>query len=222
MARPPLSRRSLTRAVLPAIAAAALAGFGTLVVVTSQQGAVPFIDPPQGCVTPPPPNVGGAINLVNGQGAPVTEAAFAGKPTLVYFGFTHCPDICPTSMYLLKDVVNLLGPSGAGMQTALITLDPARDTPDVMGAYAATNGFPPGLIGLSGTQEQINQVIQHFAVTAIKDEPAGDGSYNVSHSSFLYILDGAWNLKGMATTIGKTPQEVADCVRASLGMAAEG
>ncbi|MET0181681.1 MAG: hypothetical protein ABW199_02220, partial [Caulobacterales bacterium] len=87
MAAPPKSKRSLTRAVLPALAAAGLAGLGTLLVVTHQQGRVPFVEPgpPAGCVIPPPANIGGAFDLIDSAGEPTNQTRFAGAPALVYF-----------------------------------------------------------------------------------------------------------------------------------------
>jgi len=217
MSLPPTSRRRLTRAVVPALAAAGLAVLATLLVVThAERTAQTAAAPPQGCVIPPPPGIGGSIALTNGAGQSVTEAAFAGRPTLVYFGFTHCPDICPTSMYLVKDALTDLGPAGADLQTALITLDPERDDPATMAAYAASGGFPTGLVGLSGPPAQVRAAMEAFGVVAMRAPGEGD-DYNVNHTSFLYVMDGTWRMRGLVTTIGKTPQEIAACVSQALG-----
>jgi len=221
MSLPPTSRRRLTRAVVPGLAAAGLAVLATLLVVTHAERTAEnaAAGPPQGCVIPPPPGLGGPIALTGGQGQAVTEAAFAGRPTLVYFGFTHCPDICPTTMYLVKDALTAMGPEAAGLQTALITLDPERDDPATISAYAASEGFPAGLVGLSGTPEAVNAAIAAFGVVAQR-APLEDGDYNVNHTSFLYVMDAGWRMRGLVTTIGKTPQEIASCVQQALSGAA--
>ncbi len=218
MSLPPTSRRRLTRAVVPGLAAAGLAVLATLLVVTHAERtaeAAAAGATPQGCVIPAPPGLGGSIALTGGQGQAVTEAAFAGRPTLVYFGFTHCPDICPTSMYLVHDALTAMGPAGAGVQTALITLDPERDDPATLAAYAASEGFPAGLVGLSGSPEAVNAAISAFGVVAQR-APLEGGEYNVNHTSFLYVMDANWRMRGVVTTIGKTPQEIASCVQQAL------
>lgn len=212
----PPPRRSLTRAMLPALAAASLAAAGALAIVTINRSAAPAPTPPQGCVIPAPPGVGGPFALTNGAGETVTEADFSGRPALIYFGFTHCPDVCPISLYLVEQALETLGPAARRLQTALITVDPERDDPAAMQAYAATEGFPAGLVGLTGEPEAVREVLRRYGVTAIKD-PLEDGGYNVSHSSFLYILNARGQVAGMVTTIGKTPEEIAACVQQSLG-----
>lgn len=200
---------------MPALAAASLAAAGAIAVVTIQRQA-PAEAPPQGCVIPPPPGIGGPFALTAGDGSTVTEASFRGQPTLIYFGFTHCPDVCPTSMYLLEQALETMNTrERAQFRTVLVTVDPERDDPATMAAYAATEGFPPGLIGLTGEPDAVRQVLQSYGVTAIRD-PLEDGAYNVSHTSFLYVLDREANVAGMVTTLGKTPEEIASCVRQSL------
>ena len=98
--------------------------------------------------------VGGPIDLVDSNGAHITQADFAGEPAVIYFGFTHCPDVCPSTMYTLAEA--LAAPGGYDVQPILITVDPERDTPQRMGEYTHTDGFPPGLVGLSGTRAQID------------------------------------------------------------------
>lgn len=213
MVQRPSLRRSLTRAIVPALAAAAVAGAGALALVSFDRG--PHGEIPQGCVLPPPPNIGGPIRLVDGAGRPVTQERFAGKPTLVYFGFTHCPDVCPTTMYAVGEAIAALGARGRDVQTALISVDPERDNPETMAAYVASNGFPPGLVGLTGAADQVAAAERAFKVTALRS-PTPDGGYSVDHTSFLYIMDPLWRLAGVMTTVGKTPQEIAQCVRHAL------
>ncbi len=209
----PKPRRALTKAVLPALALAA--GAVALVLLAVTLPLMRPADPPQGCVTHPPETLGGPIDLIDGQGRAITQAAFAGRPALVYFGFTNCPDVCPTTMYLLEQALARLSSDGASYQSALITVDPERDGPAQMAAYAQTDGFPHGLQGLTGSLAQVQAAEDRFGVTAIK-APLEGGGYNVNHTSFLYILDGAWRLKGIMRTVQTTPEEVAACVKLSL------
>jgi protein SCO1 len=204
-------RRKLTGAVAPALAAAALAGLGALALVSLEKQAPP---PPENCILAGAEQVGGPISLRDANGAAVTEADFAGAPALVYFGFTHCPDVCPTAMYALAEA--LAEPGGYDVRSALITVDPARDTPEVMGAYARTEGFPPGLVGLSGTQAQIDAATRAFRVASARAPGAAADAYNFDHSSLLYVMDGQWRTRAIVRTIGATPQHYAACIAAGL------
>ncbi|MGH6950775.1 MAG: SCO family protein, partial [Vitreimonas sp.] len=135
-------RRNLTGAVVPAVAAAALAAIGALVLVVRSQGQLASA-PVEGCILENADALNGPIDLVDVNGARVTQADFAGQPTVIYFGFTHCPDVCPTTMYAVAQALEQ--EDSYDVQAILITVDPARDTPEAMRAYAATEGFPRGL-----------------------------------------------------------------------------
>ena len=145
--------------------------------------------------TPPQPKVdiGGAFSLVNQDGKTVTEADFAGKPMLVFFGFTYCPDVCPLSLDLLGAALDKLAETApekaARLQPIFISVDPARDTPAQMKDYLSY--FHPSLTGLTGSREQIDAVKKAFRVYAAraKDTDA-NGHYNVDHSSLFYLMDG--------------------------------
>jgi protein SCO1/2 len=210
-------RRNLTGAVVPAVAAAALAAVGTMLLVGRTGGektaALPVIE---NCILEGADAVNGPIELVDSNGAIVTQADFAGDPAILYFGFTHCPDICPTSMYTLAAA--LAEPNGYDVQPVLISLDPERDTPDVMGAYVQTEGFPQGLTGLTGTRAQVDAAKRSFHVYSARApiEGAPDDVYNVDHSSFLYVLDGEWRTRAVVNTVRATPEQVAQCIAAGL------
>ena len=145
--------------------------------------------------TPPQPKVdiGGAFSLVNQDGQNVTEADFAGKPILVFFGFTYCPDVCPLSLDLLGAALDKLAETApetaARLQPVFISVDPARDTPAQMKDYLSY--FHPSLTGLTGSRAQIDAVKKAFRVYAAraKDTDA-NGHYNVDHSSLFYLMDG--------------------------------
>jgi protein SCO1/2 len=208
-------RLNLTGAVVPALAAAALAAAGALFLAgrygERQSAAPPVI---ANCILEGAEEVGGPIALVDENGATVTQADFAGSPAVLYFGFTHCPDICPTTMYALAEA--LAAPGGYDAQPVLITLDPERDTPEVMGAYARTEGFPSGLVGLTGSRAQIDAAKQAFDVYSSRAPGSTEDAYNIDHSSFLYVVDGQWRTRSIVNTVRASPNEIAQCIAAGL------
>lgn len=129
--------------------------------------------------------IGGPFTLSDRDGKPVTDKDFAGKYMLVYFGFTHCPDICPTGLLLIENVLDQLGSDA--IVPLFITLDPDRDTPKVIGDYVAH--FGERIVGLSGTPEQIKQVAEAYKVYYRKVEDAeAPGDYMIDHSGYLYLM----------------------------------
>lgn len=138
-------------------------------------------------------DVGGPFNLLDSQGRMVQSADFAGKPLLIYFGFTYCPDVCPTSLDLLGAALDILKTDAPqayeDLQPLFISVDPARDTPPQMADYLSY--FHPKIIGLTGSEAQINAVKKAYRVYAVR-RPQTDpnGNYNVDHSSFFFLMDG--------------------------------
>ena len=214
-------RRNLTGAIIPALAAAGLAALGAILLVSRNGDASKSAEAPivENCIQENADAVGGPIELVESNGATVTQADFAGEPAVIYFGFTHCPDICPTSMYALEAA--LAQPGGYDVQPVLVSLDPERDTPAVMGQYVQTSGFPSGLVGLTGSRAQIDAAKAAFHVYSARAPIEGvpDGAYNVDHSSFLYVVDGQWRTRSIVNTVGATPEQVAQCIAAGLDRA---
>lgn len=225
-------RRKLTGAVVPAVAAAGLAAVFAILVVDSngRHGGAQAL--PSNCILENADGVGGPIDLVDAHGARVTQADFSGEPAIVYFGFTHCPDACPTTMYAVAEALAL--PGGYDAQPVLISVDPERDTPAVMGAYTHTDGFPPGLVGLTGSAAQVDAAKRAFQVYSSRVEipDAPSGVYNVDHSSFLYVLDGQWRTRAIASTVRRErandpaspmvampPADIAACIAAGLDRA---
>ena len=125
------------------------------------------------------------FSLVDHDGRVVTEQSFHGQWLIVFFGFTHCPDVCPTTLARLKVARDLLG--SAPLQVALITVDPGRDTPAVLGEYV--RAFGPGFIGLTGSQTQIDAALVTFRAYAARQERSGAAGYLMDHSATLYLLD---------------------------------
>jgi protein SCO1/2 len=171
---------------------------------------------PAGCILDPPATIGGDIALTDHTGAKVTEARFSGAPTLLYFGFTYCPDICPLSMQTAKESLAALGPQGATIQTALISLDPERDTPAQMASYIASDVFPAGLVGLTGTKEETAAAAKAFRVAWRRnDDPGSAAGYLIDHSSFFYLLGPDWRTLALFPS-NMPPVEAARCMGAAL------
>lgn len=163
-------------------------------------------------LAPEPTPIGGPFTLTDQQGKTVSDTDFRGKLMLVYFGYSFCPDVCPTT---LNEVMKLYGDLPPEQQAAIapifITVDPERDTVDQMNQYVTS--FSPALIGLTGTPEQIAAVERGYHVYARK---SGSGSnYTMDHSSILYLMgrDGKFlrHFNGDAS-----PQEISDGLKAAL------
>jgi protein SCO1/2 len=134
------------------------------------------------------PTIGGPFTLTDHNGRKVTEADFKGKPTLIYFGFTYCPDVCPTSLLLMQTAVDQIGGDAAKrINMLLITIDPERDTPAVLKDYVSN--FGPTILGLTGTPEQIAAAAKAFRVYYRKVESKDGAPYLMDHSSIFYLMD---------------------------------
>lgn len=132
--------------------------------------------------------VGGPFTLEDGTGRQVTDRDFRGKYMLVYFGYTFCPDVCPTTLSEVADALDHLGNKADRLQPIFITVDPKRDTPAVMKQYVTA--FTPRLIGLTGSAEQIAKVAQEYRVYYAEHRTGpGPNDYTMDHSSVLYLMD---------------------------------
>jgi protein SCO1/2 len=129
--------------------------------------------------------IGGPLSLVNGDGQPMTEAEIFTKPTLLYFGYTFCPDVCPMDNARNAEAVDILEERGLDVQPAFISIDPARDTPAVVRDFAAN--LHPKMIGLTGSEEQVKAASQAYK-TYFKKQDATDEFYLVDHSTFTYLV----------------------------------
>jgi protein SCO1/2 len=133
------------------------------------------------------PAVGGPFTLENSSGQTVTDRTFRGKYMLVYFGYTYCPDVCPTTLNAVADALDRLGTKADALQPIFITVDPERDTPSVMKQYTAA--FTPRLIGLTGSVAQIADVAKEYHVYYAKHRTGpGPNDYSMDHSSILYLM----------------------------------
>jgi protein SCO1/2 len=130
--------------------------------------------------------VGGPFHLTDQNGKPFSDQDMKGRPFLVFFGFTHCPDICPTTLFQISQVLRNLGPDASRTGALFITVDPERDTPTVLKDYLSN--FDPHLRGLTGDQASIDAAIKAYRVYA-KKVPLKDGDYTMDHTAIVYLMD---------------------------------
>ncbi|QDG78995.1 SCO family protein [Labrenzia sp. PHM005] len=130
--------------------------------------------------------IGGPFELVSGTGETVTDKTFAGKPTVMFFGFTYCPDVCPTTLSELQGWMAELGPDAEKLNYAFVSVDPERDTPDVMRDYVWA--FDKRITPLTGSKEQVDAMLKAYRVYA-KRVPLDDGDYTMDHSAAVYLMN---------------------------------
>lgn len=168
--------------------------------------------PAAGCMSRAYPNIGGPISLVNQDGEQVTEETYKGHPTLIYFGFTYCPDVCPMTLVTLKRAYDRLPEDVTPPQTLLISIDPERDTPEQLAQYVSTNAFPDNLQGLTGSPEQVRAAADAFLADYSRiEQPDSQGGYSMDHTSLLYLMDEDWQLKTFFTH-EDTDETIATCL----------
>ncbi|MCH4091037.1 SCO family protein [Acetobacter sp.] len=138
--------------------------------------------------------IGGPYTLTDEQGQTVTQASFQGRYTLLYFGYTHCLDVCPLTLATLSVALEELGGQAQKVTPVFISVDPERDTPKVLRDYVQR--FSSRIVGLTGTEAQLQPVMSAFHVSAQRHAASGSG-YLVDHSSLLYLMDGQNHLVGM-------------------------
>ena len=133
-----------------------------------------------------PAAIGGAFQLTDQAGQTVTEKNLQGKPTLIFFGFTHCPDVCPTSLFEISEVLRAMGGDAHRVNAWFVSVDPERDTAAAMKDYLSS--FDPHLKGLTGAPDAVAKVISGFRVYA-KKVPLKDGDYTMDHTALIYLMD---------------------------------
>lgn len=126
------------------------------------------------------------FELVDQDGRPITEQAFRGQPTALFFGFTHCPEICPTTLYELDVWLAELGQEGASIDAYFITIDPERDTPSLLGDYVAS--VTDRVRGITGEPEAVREMARGFGVYFKRIE-LDDGDYTMDHTASIFLLD---------------------------------
>lgn len=167
--------------------------------------------PPAAVQTSTAALVGGPFALVDQDGKAITDADMKGKPFLVFFGFTHCPDICPTKLFEISQALKALGDDVPGIEALFISVDPERDTPDVLKRYLSS--FDPRIKGLTGDQAAIDAVVKAYRAYA-KKVPTEDG-YTMDHTAVVYLMDrnGAF---ATSLNMAKSDMEIADEIRRNL------
>lgn len=150
-------------------------------------------------------NVGGPFQMTDQTGAPVTEASFKGQPFAVFFGFTHCPDICPTKLFELSEVLNALGPDAEKVSVLFVSVDPERDTPDVLARYISS--FNTRIRALTGSTEQIDAMVKAYR-GYYRKVPTEGGDYTMDHTAIVYLMDRDGKFVA-PLNLDRTPEEVA-------------
>ncbi len=166
-----------------------------------------------------PVTIGGPFVLTSPDGTTVSEQTYRGKWLLVVFGYTSCPDTCPTALLEMAAALGRLGPDADKLQSLFITVDPRRDTPAIMGNY--TQSFDPRIVGLTGTSQQIAAVAQEYGVYyAPRKSGMGAEDYVMDHSTYIYLMDPEGKfVRGLdADTPG---ERIAEAVRGAMAKARE-
>ena len=197
----------LLRFVLPA------AFLGGLVIVGAAFLGLAHRDTPRGAAgTLLASAIGGPFHLVDQEGKTVTDADLKGKWSLVYFGYTHCPDACPTALNDISIALDELGPKRAEVRPVFITVDPERDTPQVLKSYVTA--FDAPILALTGTPEEIAQAAKGYRVYYAK-HPEADGDYSMDHSSVIYVIDPQGRFTA-SFTHESTPEDIAERLKKLL------
>jgi protein SCO1/2 len=153
-----------------------------------------------------------AFSLINDRGEAVDESIFKGNPSLVYFGYTHCPEACPTTLYEVAGYLKELGEDGLPIKSYLFTVDPERDTPDIMNGYVTA--FSDRITGVTGTPEEIRRVVAGWRAFAEK-KPNKSGGYSMSHTMDLFLIGADGRLKGLIP-YGADPDAALSKIRSAL------
>ena len=156
--------------------------------------------------------IGGPFRLVDQNGKTVTDADLKGKWSLVYFGYTHCPDACPTALNDIAIALDELGPQRNEVRPVFVTVDPERDTPEVLKSYVTA--FDAPILALSGTPEEIAQAAKGYRVYYAKHPETG-GDYSMDHSSVIYVMDPEGRFTA-SFTHENTPEQIAERLKKLL------
>lgn len=191
-------RSSRLALILSAFLLGLVVFFGAIFLITGREYGAPTASA-----------IGGPFSLTDQTGKTVTDQDLKGRPFLVFFGFTHCPDVCPTTLFEVSELLRVLGNDADKTQALFITVDPERDTPQVLKDYLSS--FDPHLRALTGNVADITAVEKAYRVYA-KKVPGKDGEYTMDHTALVYLMDkqgrfvAPFNLK-------RSPKEAADDLR---------
>lgn len=136
---------------------------------------------------------GAAFALTDQKGAPITEAAFRGHPSVVFFGFTHCPEVCPTTLFELAGWLKTMGDSGKNLNAYFVTVDPERDTPEIINSYVSN--FSDRITGITGDPDKVHAMAKSFGIYWKKVD-TGDGDYTMDHTASVLLLNAKGEFAG--------------------------
>jgi len=163
--------------VLSAFLAGLVLCFAVVLLVTGRGGA-PIVAAPSA--------IGGSFRLTDQNGKTITDQDLKGRPFLVFFGFTHCPEVCPTALFDISEIFGKLGPDAEKVNALFITVDPERDTPAALKDYLSS--FDPHLVGLTGEPAAVTAVAKAYRVY-FKKVPLDQGGYTMDHTAIVYLMD---------------------------------
>ena len=163
--------------VLAAFLAGLVLFFGVILIVTGRNPAP---------VVTAAANIGGQFRLIDQNGKPITDQDLKGRPFLVFFGFTHCPDVCPTALFEVSEILRKLGPDANRTRALFVTVDPERDTPEKLKDYLSS--FDPRVVGVTGDTAAITAMEKAYRVYA-KKVPLEGGNYTMDHTAIVYLMD---------------------------------
>ncbi len=192
------------RIVFPLLCIVVAAGVGVLAFTSAR---------PPASASSTPLNLGGPFQMVDQTGRPADQGRLTGKWSAVFFGYTFCPDACPTTLQALAAVQDKLGARAKDFQIVFVTVDPARDTPEKMKTYLETPGFPKGVLGLTGTPDQVARIAKAYRVYYAKSGTGPD--YSMDHSVITYLVDPHGHV---VTVLGptQTPDQLSALIRKQM------
>ena len=158
-------------------------------------------------------HIGGPLDLVDQNGRRRTDAEFRGKLLILYFGYTHCPDVCPTDLIAISSAIRLLGAAGNNVQPIFITVDPQRDTVEHLRGYVST--FHPRLIGLTGSEHDIRTLALAYKVYYAKVAAEHGEPYAIDHTGFIYLVGGDGKYLGFFPP-GTPPERMVEVIQQHL------
>jgi protein SCO1/2 len=158
------------------------------------------------------PKVGGPFTLVDQKGNEVTDRTLLGKPTVMFFGFTHCPEVCPTTLYEMTLVLEELGEDAGNINSVFVSVDPERDTREALADYL--EAFDPHIIGLTGPRDEIQRMADAYRVY-FRKVPMDGGDYTVDHTALVYLFDADGNFVN-PLNLKQEPQQAAEPIRELL------
>jgi protein SCO1 len=173
-----MTERTTRMLLIVAAFAAGLASVLAIVLFVVGRGPAPLVATASA--------VGGPFQLLDQNGKTISNEDLKGHPFLMFFGFTHCPDVCPTTLFEVSEVLKQLGPDGGGARALFVTVDPERDTPAVMRDYLSS--FDPNLVGVTGSADAIAKTLKAYRVYS-KKVPTEGGEYTMDHTALVYLMD---------------------------------